>query len=577
MVSEKKGKKLENTVSLFISRSAHRSSEMNKTGSWRFSLPVYKEKTAPCSAACPTGTEIPRVEMHMSKGEVRKAWDKIIWENPFPAVCGRVCFHDCEGACNRKNLDSAVGINSLEKFIGDIALSESYTFDEVNETTNKRVAIIGAGPSGLSAAYFLSKLGFSCEVFEKESEAGGVMRWGIPSYRLPKNILLDEIKRIEDLGVKIHCNKELSIDEFNNIKNEFDAVYLGCGLGASISPGFEGESLLEEGAIFLKRVESEKMSLDGQDIAVIGGGNTAIDVARSLIRTGAKATILYRRRKEDMPAFIHEISAAENEGVKIVELVSPTCVKNKGEMLEIDLQQMTTGDIDSHGRMSVRPLGGKRSLIYNKIISGIGNQIKDTWHSPDQNNSKMELKNSIIDMTGDTPLVYGGDLTNKNQSVSDAIASGKEIAIVLDLHFKGDSDIIDSLEKCRVGVNALSFEIYRGSRKQYKEFVEFKNVNIDYFDKEDRNELPQISKDESINSFNEVEKNYTFQMAANEALRCFNCGFCNDCDNCRVFCPDASIIIEDGKRVINTDFCKGCGVCVTECPRSAMGMEEEKV
>ena len=179
MVSENRKNKLKNKVSLFISRSSHRSSEMNKTGSWRFTLPVYKDKAAPCSAACPTAIEIPKVEMHLAKGEIKKAWEKIVWENPMPAVCGRVCFHQCENACNRKDFDSPVGINSLEKFVGDIALSETYSFNEIKSKNSKQIAIIGAGPSGLSAAYFLTKLGFSCEIFEKESEPGG-------SFRIPR-------------------------------------------------------------------------------------------------------------------------------------------------------------------------------------------------------------------------------------------------------------------------------------------------------------------------------------------------------------------------------------------------------
>lgn len=573
---DSKKRKLKNTVSLFVSQSNARSSEMNKTGSWRFSLPVYREMQAPCISACPAGIEIPKVELHLSKGEIKKAFEKITWENPFPSTCGRVCFHNCETRCNRGSFDQPVGINSLERFIGDIGLTEEYKLKKRAGENGKKIAIIGSGPAGLSAAYFLSSLGYSCEIFEKESEAGGVMRWGIPSYRLPPDILEKEIDRIKELGVRIHLNKELNFEDFKNLMENFNGVFTGVGLGESVAVNFKGSEYLEDGTLFLKEAKEEKKDLDGIDVAVIGGGNTAIDVARSVVRKGGRATILYRRRIEDMPAFIHEIEAAEDEDVKIMELVSPESVLKESSKYLINLQKMKTDSVSDDGRASVLPIHGERkSFKFDKIISATGSRIKDEWHKPDS--SALKLAASVIDLTGSVPVVYGGDITNSDHSVTDAIASGKECAIAMDLFFKGNEKIDEHLNKVRVGKTGISFEIYCGERKRSSKTADFEKINCDYFVKSDKTFRKKMDKEQLLKSFDEVEKTFSYKMASKEAQRCFNCGICNECDNCRIFCPEASVLVTAGKRHILTEFCKGCGVCVTECPRSAMDMEEEKV
>ena len=319
---------------LFIPHS-NTSTALNKTGSWRFFHPKYDEKTAPCSAACPVGQDIARIEMLTSWGLLKDAWQLIINENPFPAVCGRVCFHPCESACNRGNLDAPIAIHNLERFLGDTAISKERIPDlKIKPAQDKKVAIAGAGPAGLSAAYFLARLGCHCEVFEASSEPGGLLRRGIPTYRLPRNVLDREIKRIEGLGVAIYCETPVTQNLLKKIYAEYDALFIGCGCGRSITLKIEGSHLAMDGLDFLRRLhQGEKMSFAGK-AAIFGGGNTAIDVARSLARLGASPLIVYRRRREDMPAYEPEIEMALQEGAKIMELAAPS---GFGKILLIDL------------------------------------------------------------------------------------------------------------------------------------------------------------------------------------------------------------------------------------------------
>jgi NADPH-dependent glutamate synthase beta subunit-like oxidoreductase len=283
----------ENQLPLFIPHS-HTSTAVNKTGSWRFFHPKYDEKTAPCSAACPIGQDIARIEMLAAWGLLKDAWQLIINENPFPAVCGRVCFHPCENACNRGHLDSPIAIHSLERFLGDTALSKERSPQPlIKPTRNKRVAIAGAGPAGLSAAYFLARLGYRCVVFEAAPAPGGLLRYGIPVYRLPRDILDLEIKRIESQGVTIRCGIPVTADLLKKIEAEFDALFIGCGYARSIKLNIDGGHLARDGLEFLGRIhEAENLSGAGKAV-IFGGGNTAVDVARSLARLGGCTMIVY--------------------------------------------------------------------------------------------------------------------------------------------------------------------------------------------------------------------------------------------------------------------------------------------
>ena len=570
---------------LFIPHS-HTSTAVNKTGSWRFFHPKYDEKTAPCSAACPVGQDIARIETLTSWGLLKDAWQLILTENPFPAVCGRVCFHPCENACNRGNLDAPIAIHNIERFLGDTALSKERTPDPIiSPARDQKVAIAGAGPAGLSAAYFLTRLAYRCEVFEADSVPGGILSLGIPGYRLPREVLDHEIKRIENQGVTIHCDKPVTADRLEKICQDYDALFVGCGHGRSISFKIEGGHLAEDGLDFLRRLhQGEKMSFTGQAV-IIGGGNTAIDVARCLARLGASPLIVYRRRLQDMPAFEPEVEMAVQEGVKIMELATPIRIRHNQSQLSssrytLTLQQMKISNTEISGRARVIPDGEKTETIEaQNIFAAIGAVPDALWHFPETDNVRsLHLSHcKVIEQT--IPLVFGGDLASPVKSVADAIASGKQAAMALNTYFeKGLAAVDDALAACRVGPGpALSMQAYLGGNRQDRnaQVVAYDEIVTDYFQTAQRVTPSSLDASRRRRSFAEVEATLTDTVAKGEAARCFSCGNCNACDYCRLYCPEMAVKVENGQRSIDMDYCKGCGVCATECPRNAMALEEE--
>ena len=566
-----------NGIPLFYARS-HMSTEINKTGLWRFVRPRYAEKTAPCSVACPAGTDIPRIEMQISRGLFKEAGETLLRENPFPSTCGHVCFHPCEGSCNRNDLDEPVAIQHLERFFGDTVLSpgKSRAMDPLPEN-GKRVAIVGAGPAGLSAAYFLTALGYTCEVFDQHPEPGGVLRWGIPGFRLPAHILKNEIERIERQGVRIHCQESVTLDFLNNEKGRFDAIFMACGHTKPLKMKIPGVEKAFEGLAFLHQMRSNQTSGLRGPSAVIGGGNTAIDVVRSLIRVGATPILVYRRRKKDMPAFQHEVDLAIKEGVKIIELVTPLQIQEQKGGYLLTLQRMKTSGRDDMGRANVVPNGsGTQILSVQNVFSATGAEAGKTWYLPADNADKrLNLSHTTFTMD-DRPVIFGGDLTNRIKSVADAIASGKQAAMALDIYFKKGLDAIEqSIDDCRVGDGpSLSMEIYRSGdrKKRNPHTVLFDEINTDYFESS-----PRVPETRGRNDMPTApEPALPTEAAIKEAERCFNCGICNDCDNCRLFCPEMAVSRGE-TRQIDLDYCKGCGICMTECPRNAIVLEEENI
>ncbi len=569
-------------IPLFISRS-NISTELNKTGSWRFVRPKYHEKTAPCSAACPAGEDIARIEMLSSQGRYREALEIILLENPFPAICGRVCFHTCETACNRSGFDEPIAIHGMERFIGDTAVRDNLTFSlERLPDNGKKICIVGAGPSGLAAAYFLIRLGYSCDVFEAETEPGGILRWGIPRYRLPDAVVNAEVQRIKNLGVKILCNTRATQNFLDEAKDRYHAFFIGCGHGQSLKMNIPGENMALDGLDFLNRMRKEKTeSLNNGTAAVIGGGNTAIDVARSLVRLGVKATLVYRRRKQDMPAFEYEVETAVKEGVKIMELFSPSSIAQDGGEYILTLQPMKRSGMETDtGRARVVPDGETtQELRVQRIFTAIGAEPSESWQLPSEENAETVYLSHCAFMANNPPFLFGGDLTNPTKSVADAIASGKQSAMALDTFFKkGLNAITNRLNSCLVGNGpALSMERYLDGKRSNRnpDMVSYEDINIDYFSPAPRIKAESLSLNKQMNPFDEIETTFTIRQVMEETRRCFNCGICNACDNCRIFCPEIAVDLQDGQRRINLDYCKGCGICVVECPRNAMALEEE--
>jgi len=568
------------TTSLFLSRSSI-STEGNKTGSWRFVRPVYQNKTAPCSAACPAGADIGRIEMLVAQGQFRAAWESLLMENPFPAVCGRVCFHPCEEACNRSNFDESIGIHRVERWLGDHAIREKFLFPLKTRNTNgKRIAIAGAGPAGLSAAYFLARLGYDCDVFESSGEPGGILRWGIPAYRLPASVLNQEISRILELGVTLHCDTPVDDAFLAEAGDRYQAIFVGCGHSRSMPLNIPGTELAGDGLNFLYRVRNHEIDSVRGRIGVIGGGNTAIDVARTLIRLGAEVLLIYRRRRQDMPAFSHEVEMAVAEGIELLELAAPIHIESSGERFGVTLQRMKPGEQQLSGRCQVVPDGQKTKTIHvDQVFMAIGAEAEDIWAPPASSQENVLRLSHCTVVQGRSPIIFGGDLTNPVQSVTDAIASGKEAAMAIDLIItESVEDIPGTLESCRVGKGpALSMDAFlMGERRnRSSRLVNYTDLNTDYFQNLEAASPPALSPAQARKSFDEIDGTFSARQAMDEAGRCFNCGICNGCDNCRLFCPELAVTLEDD-RTINLDYCKGCGVCVQECPRSAMALEEER-
>ncbi|NLI82129.1 MAG: FAD-dependent oxidoreductase [Deltaproteobacteria bacterium] len=563
--------------------------EGNKTGSWRFLRPRYDEKTAPCSVACPAGEDIGRIEMLVTQGLFKEAWETILLENPFPGVCGRVCHHPCEAVCNRHDFDEPIAIHVVERFLADMA-----TRYDLRPKLPKlpprpeKVAVVGAGPSGLAAAYFLTRLGYRCHVFEARNEPGGILRWGIPTYRLPEAVLKNEVVLLEAQGVEILCGKRMEMGFLEALRGEYAAVFLGCGHGRArplVVPGSQLPGACTDGLQFL---ESIRLGFSPQlkgTVAVIGGGNTAVDVARSALRLGARPILIYRRRRGDMPAFPEEVEMALEEGVVLHELRTPVHIEPSPSGWSLTLQTMEPVGQPEGLPAEVRPIpGGVERMAVEKIFVAIGGEPADAFFAPPEVGAgTLKLGNCLLAWAGDgPPLVYGGDLTVEIQSVVHAVASGKEGAMALDVLFREGLEAVEPiLASCRVGPGpALSMEVFlKGLRcRRNAHVVKYSEINTDHFTFAPRIAPPRLLREERIHGFAEIPLKISANLAMQEAGRCFHCGLCNQCDNCRLFCPEIAIHREEtprGRR-IDYDYCKGCGICVVECPRNAMSLEEEE-
>jgi len=577
----------QDTKALYMPRS-HETTESNKTGSWRYLRPRYEEKTSPCSNACPAGEDIARIEMLATQASFKEAWETILVENPFPGVCGCVCFHPCESNCNRRHFDSAIAINKIERFLADTALR-----NELKPVLTKRsgqpekIAVIGAGPAGLSAAWFLNMLGYACDVYESQDEPGGILRWGIPEYRLPLPVLKAEISRIEEQGIRILTGQKVSEERLADIRNQYKAVFLGCGYALSTPLGISGEKeeTVLDGLAFLHKVRSgEKPSCDGVS-AVIGGGNTAIDVARTIVRLGGKAVILYRRRRADMPAFEDEVVMALDEGVELNELLAPAGIDVQGRKKLLSFKRMKVEGQDKDGRGRIVPVGDQTvTVTVDRVFTATGAGADESWYNPPAAEKGVKPFSHCTLVTRDgAPLLYGGDLTNGIKNVTQAIASGKQAAMILDTYFREGMDCIGPrLEACKVGSGpSLSMEIYMGGprSKRSPHVVQYNEINTDYFQFEPRISQPRLLAEERVKTFAEIDLKISANLAIREAERCFNCGVCNQCDNCYLFCPDVAALRESNmeNRHIDYDYCKGCGLCAAECPRNAMTLGEEGI
>jgi len=544
----------------------------NPTGTWRSVRPVHVTRLSPCMLGCPAGNPIESFIRKIEEGDVDGALALIREENPLPAICGRVCFHPCEEACNRASMDASVAIHELERWVADRG---KWRPTVPEKETGKSVAVVGSGPAGLTAAYHLRRLGHAVTVFEKEKELGGLLRYGIPAYRLPKDVLDREIGFLREMEIIFRTETTLSESDFE--KEGFQAVLFAVGAQRFRDPRLvhqEGEGAWKA-LEFLKKVnEGEIKGLKGK-VVVIGGGNAAIDAARCALRLGGQVTVAYRRMREDMPAFDEEVAAAEAEGISFVFLAVPQSVKRdgKGEVTGVGFARARAGSLDASGRhkITVDP-HDTFSIEADTVILATGEE-------PDEIPWQVDYKPEATRCETDRPGVFvAGDVVGSQRTVAYAIGWGKRAAVAIDAFLAGKEA---ELEKITLpGGEGISMRAYRGEVTIPEgEAVSFEEVNDFYFPDVKRAAPRRLPMAQSVSGFKEVVKGLSKPQALREAGRCFHCGDCVMCDNCLIFCPDIAITRkEDASGYdVDLDHCKGCGICARECPRGAIIMVEERV
>jgi NADPH-dependent glutamate synthase beta subunit-like oxidoreductase len=546
---------------------------VNKTGSWRYIRPLYVDKTPPCNHHCPAGEDIVGYLALIKEERYKEAWELIKQENPFPGVCGRVCPHPCESECNREQLGGAIAIHTLERFLADWAASQRLSV-QASQRYNAKVAVIGSGPAGLSCACHLARLGYPVTVFEALPVAGGMMRVGIPEYRLPREVLDREIADIEALGVQIKTGMRLGDDLQMRDLEDYDAVFIAVGLQKSRElniPGEDAEGVIP-GLEFLQRVNLGEKVQVGRRVVVIGGGNTAMDAARSALRLGAEVTILYRRSRAEMPAIAEEIEEALAEGIKIRYLTAPIeLLTENGQVAGLKCVKMELGEPDESGRRRPVPIVGSEYTIEgDTVIPALGQEADLSFLEAES--WKLEVKRGriVIDKAGLTTgegIFAGGDVATPFGTVTHAVGSGKRAALAIDKYLRGEE--LSDFPPVDETIHAVPKDID-------PTIVRFEDLNLAYFEELERAAQLQKPVEERVGGFEEVNLGFSEEEAQVEAERCFSCGTCNLCDNCLIFCPDVAIVRLDHKGYeVNYDYCKGCGVCAEECPRYAISIEEE--
>jgi len=562
----------------FVIPISYGSTESIETGQWSSKKPRTRQLVPPCQEACPAGTDIPRFVHLVEKGKYREALSAILVENPFPGVCGRVCYHPCEAGCNRASYDESVSIQMLERFVSSLKSGDLPRLQPVPNEAPRRVAIIGSGPAGLSCAYFLALLGHHPVIFEARDEPGGVLRWGIPPFRLPKAVLKKEVRRILALPIELktgcRVGRDVALDELD----WFDAVFLSPGAELNAQLSIEGQDLegVWDGGEFLMAVNSGRDISLGAETLVIGGGNTAIDVARSALRLGSSVTIAYRRTWDAMPAIRDEVSEAEEEGIRFTFLVQPVSIHRTGDgRLSVTFQRMEPGAPDGSGRPRAVPVEGEYATVQaDSVISAVGERVDLSW-IPEK-----LAGGGLVDPDPDAGIFAGGDAARQPRTIVNAIASAKRAAISMDLSFRGIRDR-GALSQLRTGgKGSISMAAYLEARAsgvwpEIKDVATGDRINTLFFEKSGRVRSRKLGK-KRLKSFLEVNLSPDARMALRSASRCYSCGRCNACLNCYYFCPEGviSVDVEQCTRTIDDAHCKGCGTCATACPRTAVEMKD---
>lgn len=560
---------------------------VSKTGSWKYIRPIYQDKVAPCCESCPVGIDIEGYLDLLREGRVEEACELLVRENPMPAVTGRVCHRPCETSCNRREFDDAVSVHGIERMLGDLVL-ETMPQRALRKSCAS-VGVVGSGPAGLACAYHVARLGYNVTVFEAAPEPGGMLRLGIPEYRLPRAVLDQQIAWIRAHGVTIECGVRAGTDiPWWSLLSGFDAVFLSTGAHQSKALGVPGEALagVESGLDFLRAANGGARPELGRRVVVVGGGNTAMDCARTALRLGAEATVLYRRTRAEMPAIADEVDEAEREGVQFVFLAAPLrLLSANGRVDAIDCQRMRLGEPDASGRRAPVPIPNDRfTLPAHTVLSAIGEMPELDSLPPDIERIPTGVLTDEYGGTTRAAVFAGGDLAEQPRTVADALGAGKRAAIGIDQYLRmmtGRQLEGPGTAELRYGPRGnLSITRWReddpvARTAPVNQVVGYVDLNPRHFTRAPRQGEGRLGIPESRRSFTEVNLGLIREAAWEEARRCFNCGVCNRCDLCLVFCPDVAISHADGGYAIALEYCKGCGVCAEECPRGALVMTRE--
>jgi NADPH-dependent glutamate synthase beta subunit-like oxidoreductase len=527
------------------------SSLTNHTGSWRTERPVYVDRLPPCNNSCPAGENVQSWLYYAEGGDYRKAWENLVLENPMPAIMGRICYHPCENSCNRGQLDTAVNIHAVERFLGDEAIRQAWAFPK-SLSDGKHVLIVGSGPSGLSAAYHLRLLGHRVAIAEAQPAAGGMMRYAIPKYRLPRDIMDAEIDRILAMGVEIQFNTRVEDPVAEMKEKGYDAVYLAVGAQVAqraYIPAGDAKRILDALSL-LRAMEGPEPPMLGRKVLIYGGGNTALDAARTVKRLGAtEAIVVYRRTRERMPAHDFEVREAEEEGVQFRWL--STIKKEEDSTFTVEKMKL-----DEQG--FPQPTGEFETIDADALVLALGQNIDLEFlkHIPGLTIEKGAV---IVDkgMMTDVPGIFaGGDMVPSERSATASIGHGKKAARNIDAWLRG----------------TVSQPVAK------HELASFGKLNTWYYSDAPKTVQPMLAEARRLTTFDEVLGGLDGSTALFEARRCLSCGNCFECDNCYGVCPD-NAVIKLGAGVgyrFNYEYCKGCGLCSAECPCGAIQMELEQ-
>ena len=535
-----------------------RSTRELATGNWRTFRPERVERPSPCNLDCPAGTDVRAFLQFAAEGDVARAWHTIRRHNPFPGICGRVCYHPCELGCNRTALDEAVNIHAIERAIASEARRRRIDPEPIAASAlSSRVGIVGAGPAGLSCAYHLARRGYPVTVFDDNFEPGGMLRYGIPRYRLPRRTLDREVAMLSRMGITFVSGAHVGATSGAPDLSSYAALFLAIGAQRSKRSRVPGDSLrgVRSGLDLLREVNSGGSAPVFGRTIVIGGGNTAIDAARVALRLGADVTVAYRRSTADMPAHPDEIAQAREEGIHFVEYVAPVkFVGSGGRLTGVECQRMRPGEPDESGRPRPEPIPGSTfTITADQALTAIGEEVDvETLHRFALSNGG-RLRADRWGRTSRAGIFAGGDAATGAGTVAEAIGSGRRAADAIDAHLQG-RDLVEEGTAERVGRPDL---------------------NLFYFAPHPR-AIPRSEPDPR--TFDEVVAGLGWPQAVAEAQRCFTCGACTACDNCYVFCPDAAIVPNRATLAYEIDLthCKGCGICATECPRGAIILRPEE-